>query len=65
MKAAVLHGRDDCVTRMADTGAKGRRSFSKGKGCRYLGSDVPRVLGDAAHYYPIVLGHEFLEKLWK
>lgn len=23
------------------------------------GSDVPRVLGDEAHYYPIVLGHEF------
>ena len=23
------------------------------------GSDIPRVLGDAAHYYPIVLGHEF------
>ena len=23
------------------------------------GSDIPRVLGDGAHFYPIVIGHEF------
>ena len=23
------------------------------------GSDVPRVNGDGAHFYPIILGHEF------
>jgi L-iditol 2-dehydrogenase len=27
------------------------------------GSDMPRVLADAAHYYPIILGHEFSGKV--
>lgn len=27
--------------------------------CGICGSDVPRVHGDEAHFYPIVLGHEF------
>lgn len=27
--------------------------------CGICGSDVPRVLNNAAHYYPIILGHEF------
>ena len=29
------------------------------RACGICGSDVPRVLGKAAHFYPIVLGHEF------
>ncbi|MDR0718217.1 MAG: galactitol-1-phosphate 5-dehydrogenase [Treponema sp.] len=29
------------------------------KACGICGSDVPRVLGDEARYYPIVIGHEF------
>lgn len=27
--------------------------------CGICGSDVPRVLGEEAHFYPIILGHEF------
>ncbi len=27
--------------------------------CGICGSDIPRVLNNKAHYYPIVLGHEF------
>ena len=27
--------------------------------CGICGSDVPRVLDNKAHYYPIILGHEF------
>jgi threonine dehydrogenase-like Zn-dependent dehydrogenase len=27
--------------------------------CGVCGSDVPRIITDAAHYYPIILGHEF------
>jgi threonine dehydrogenase-like Zn-dependent dehydrogenase len=27
--------------------------------CGVCGSDVPRIVMDAAHYYPIILGHEF------
>jgi L-iditol 2-dehydrogenase len=29
------------------------------KACGICGSDVPRVLGTEAHFYPIVIGHEF------
>ena len=29
------------------------------RACGICGSDVPRVLGNAAHFFPIVLGHEF------
>lgn len=29
------------------------------KACGICGSDVPRVLNNMAHYYPIILGHEF------
>jgi L-iditol 2-dehydrogenase len=29
------------------------------KACGICGSDVPRALGDEAHFYPIVIGHEF------
>lgn len=38
-------GPNDVLVRVAVTGI--------------CGSDVPRVLSNAAHYYPIVLGHEF------
>jgi len=27
--------------------------------CGVCGSDVPRIIMDAAHFYPIILGHEF------
>ncbi|KAK8881471.1 hypothetical protein M9Y10_004207 [Tritrichomonas musculus] len=29
------------------------------KSCGICGSDIPRVLDNKAHYYPIILGHEF------
>ena len=29
------------------------------KACGICGSDIPRVLNNKAHYYPITLGHEF------
>jgi L-iditol 2-dehydrogenase len=29
------------------------------RACGICGSDIPRVHGDAAHFYPVVLGHEF------
>lgn len=31
----------------------------KVKACGVCGSDIPRVLANKAHYYPIILGHEF------
>lgn len=29
------------------------------KACGICGSDIPRVLGNGAHFYPVILGHEF------
>jgi L-iditol 2-dehydrogenase len=60
MKAAVLYGRGDI--RYADwerpePGPGEIRVRVRAAGI--CGSDIPRVLGDGAHFYPIVLGHEF------
>ena len=60
MKAAVLHAKDDLRYEEYPTPQveKGK-VLVKVKATGICGSDIPRVLGDAAHYYPIVLGHEF------
>ena len=29
------------------------------RACGICGSDIPRILGDEAHFFPIILGHEF------
>lgn len=60
MKAAVLHAKNDI---RCDEIEKPRISddevLIKVMCCGICGSDIPRVLGDASHYYPNVLGHEF------
>lgn len=60
MKAAVLHGdRDiryeDWPEPLARPGTVKVRVMA----CGICGSDIPRVLDHGAHFYPIVLGHEF------
>lgn len=60
MKAAVLYGNkdiryDDFKTPELRPGTVKVRVAA----CGICGSDVPRVLDNGAHYYPIVLGHEF------
>jgi L-iditol 2-dehydrogenase len=60
MKAAVLYARDDL--RYEEYPApviSAGEVLVKVKATGICGSDIPRVLGDAAHSYPIVLGHEF------
>jgi L-iditol 2-dehydrogenase len=60
MKAAILYANDDIryedfetpVTRPGTVKVKVRAAG-------ICGSDIPRVLSGAAHFYPIVLGHEF------
>lgn len=60
MKAAVLYGNNDIryeefpVPEVAPGTVKVRV-----RAAGICGSDVPRVLDNGAHYYPIVLGHEF------
>lgn len=60
MKAAVLYGNedihyDDYETPKVKPGAVKVKVVATG----ICGSDVPRVLDNGAHFYPIVLGHEF------
>ncbi len=60
MKAAVLHANEDLryedyPTPEVRPGTVKVRVRASG----ICGSDLPRVLHSGAHYYPIVLGHEF------
>lgn len=60
MKAAVLYAKDDLrYEDYPDPEIGANEVLIKVKATGICGSDIPRVLGDAAHYYPIVLGHEF------
>lgn len=60
MKAAVLYGKKDIRYEEVETPAiQEDEVLVRVKVTGICGSDIPRVLGDAAHFYPIVLGHEF------
>jgi L-iditol 2-dehydrogenase len=60
MKAAVLHGQKDLRYEEIERPKAGEGEVVvRVRATGICGSDIPRVLGRAAHYYPIVLGHEF------
>lgn len=60
MKAAVLHGVEDIRYEESPTPKAGPGEVViHVKATGICGSDIPRVNGNAAHYYPIILGHEF------
>ena len=60
LKAGVLHAKDDMRYEEIDTPIVGDYDvLVRVKATGICGSDIPRVIGDAAHNYPIVLGHEF------
>ncbi len=60
MKAAVLFAQNDLrVTEWPEPELLPGCVKVRVHRCGICGSDVPRVLGDAAHSYPIILGHEF------
>lgn len=60
MKAAVLHGVKDLrYVEIETPGAGPGEVVIRVKAAGICGSDIPRVNGPAAHFYPIVLGHEF------
>lgn len=67
MKAGILYAnRDIRYGDMPTPQPKAGEILVKVKMTGICGSDVPRVLHNGAHYYPIVLGHEFsgvVEKL--
>lgn len=60
MKAGVLHAREDIRYEDIPTPhPKAGEVLIKVKYTGICGSDLPRVNGEASHYYPNVLGHEF------
>lgn len=60
MKAGVLYANEDIRYEEVDTPKAGKGEVVvKVKAVGICGSDVPRVLSNGAHYYPIILGHEF------
>ena len=60
MKAAILHAKGDIRYGDWPTPQVGAAEvLIRIRATGICGSDIPRVLGDAAHNYPIVLGHEF------
>ncbi len=60
MKAGVVHGKNDIRwEEIEKPEVKPGTVLIKVKYTGICGSDVPRVNGDACHFYPNVLGHEF------
>jgi Threonine dehydrogenase and related Zn-dependent dehydrogenases len=60
MKAAVLYGNEDLrYTDFPDPVVKAGTVKIRIKATGICGSDIPRVLHNGAHFYPVVLGHEF------
>ncbi len=60
MKAGVVHARDDIrYEDIKKPEALPGKAVVKVKYTGICGSDIPRVNGDACHYFPNVLGHEF------
>lgn len=60
MKAAVLYGNEDLrYTDYPEPEVRPGTVKVKVQASGICGSDVPRVLHNGAHFYPVVLGHEF------
>jgi L-iditol 2-dehydrogenase len=60
VKAAVLHANDDLrYEEYPKPILSSGEVLIKVKASGICGSDIPRVLSNGAHFYPIVLGHEF------
>jgi L-iditol 2-dehydrogenase len=60
MKAGVIYAKDDLRFEEMPMPQIGENEvLVKVRATGICGSDVPRVLEDGAHFYPIVIGHEF------
>ncbi|WP_068310339.1 galactitol-1-phosphate 5-dehydrogenase [Polycladidibacter hongkongensis] len=60
MKAAVLHANCDLRSEDVETPTPAAGEvLIKVAYCGVCGSDIPRLIHEGAHYYPIILGHEF------
>lgn len=60
MKAAVLYAREDLrYEDVPNPTPKAGEVLVRVRATGICGSDIPRVNADGAHFYPIILGHEF------
>lgn len=60
MKAAVLYANEDIrYTEVPEPEVRPGCVKVRVRAVGICGSDIPRVLQNGAHYYPIILGHEF------
>jgi L-iditol 2-dehydrogenase len=60
MKAAVVYGQKDLrIEEIDQPKIKVDEVLIRVRATGICGSDIPRVLGTASHYYPNVFGHEF------
>lgn len=60
MKAIVVNAPGNILLKDIERATPGRfEVVVRVRSAGICGSDIPRMLKDAAHYYPIVLGHEF------
>lgn len=60
MKAGVVHAKEDIRYEEIEKPKPGKgQILIKVKYTGICGSDIPRVNGDACHFFPNVLGHEF------
>jgi len=60
MKAAVLHGKNNLkVEQIPKPETKEDENLIRVSYCGICGSDLNRVIGSGAYFYPIILGHEF------
>lgn len=60
MKAAVLYGQKDLrIEEIEKPNINSDEVLIRVKASGVCGSDIPRVLGTASHYFPNVFGHEF------
>jgi L-iditol 2-dehydrogenase len=60
MKAVVLHANNDLrYEDYPDPELKSDSVMIRVKAAGICGSDIPRVFNNGAHFYPIILGHEF------
>ena len=66
MKAGVLYGNEDIrYTDIDIPEISDNELLVKVRVTGICGSDIPRVLHNGAHFYPIVLGHEFSGEIVK
>ena len=60
MKAAILHGKNDLkVQQIPDPKRKKDENLIQVSYCGICGSDLNRVVGGGAYFYPLIPGHEF------